>query len=88
MSATIATVAALAGLALVAAIIRAIALARRADEIAERHWRELTCLRSESGIAFFPTAEARLELEVTLTEVLELERWPAPVPQRRTAALV
>lgn len=64
------------------------AIAHRADEIAERHWQELALLQSDSGVAFFPTAEARLELEMELTEVLELERRPAAAPRRRTAALV
>lgn len=78
----------LAGLALIAAVLRTMAIARRADEIAERHWQELARLQSESGVAFFPTAEARLELEMALTEVLELEPRPAPARLRRTAALV
>lgn len=89
MSAAV-TLLALTGLALVAAVLRTMAIARRADEIAERHWQELSRLHSRSGIAFFPTAEARLELEMTLTEVVELERRPAPPPQqrRRIAVLV
>ena len=66
----------LAGLALIAAVLRTMAIARRADEIAEQHWQELTRLQSDSGVAFFPTAEARLELEMALTEVVELERRP------------
>ena len=89
MSAAILTaLAALAGLALIVAVLRTMAIARRADEIAEQHWQELARLHSNSGIAFFPTAEARLELEVAITEALELERRPAPAPRRRIAALV
>lgn len=86
--AVVLTLVALAGLALIAAVLRAMAIARRADEIAERHWSELARLQSDSGVAFFPTVEARLELEVAITEVLELERRPAPAPRRRIAALV
>ena len=88
MSVAIVTaLAVLAGLALIAAVLRTMAIARRADEIAEQHWQELARLQSDSGVAFFPTAEARLELEMALTEILELEPRPAPA-RRRTAALV
>ena len=80
--ATIAPLASLAGLALVAAVLRTLALARRADDAAVARWRDLTLLQSASGIAFFPTAEARLELELELTEAIELERRPAGGPVR------
>lgn len=74
-------------LAFVAATLRTAAIARRADAISERHWRQLARLHSDSGIAFFPTAEAMLELELALTEVVELERRPPPAPRWRTPAL-
>lgn len=88
MSAIVAALVVLGGLALVAGVLRTMAIARRADEIAERHWRELALLHSDSGVAFFPTAEARLELEMAITEVIALERRPAPASGRRIAALV
>ena len=78
----------LAGLALIAAVLRTMAIARRADENAERHWQELAQLQSDSGVAFFPTTEARRELEVALTEIVELEPRPLLARRRRTAALV
>lgn len=62
-----------AWLLLVVAVLRAMAIARRADEQADLHWSELTHLQSDSGVAFFPTTDARLELELAIYEVLELE---------------
>jgi hypothetical protein len=85
--AIVAVLVAPAGLALIA-VLRTMTIARRADEVAERHWHDLARLQSDSGVAFFPTVEARLELEAVLTEVIELERRPAAAPRRRTAALV
>ena len=74
----------LAGLLTIAAVLRAMAIAKCADEDAERHWRELGELHSQSGIAFFPTAYAQVELEMAIKELLELE--PRVPPPRRTGA--
>jgi hypothetical protein len=81
--AIVTSVVGLAGLVVVGLAV----IAGRADETGDRHWRDLAQLQSDSGVAFFPTAEARLELEVALTEVLELERRPASARRRRTTAL-
>ena len=88
---TLVALVALAGLGLVAGVLRTMAIARHADEVAERHWQELAHLQSASGVAFFPTVDARLELERAITDVLELERRPvrpARPARRRTVALV
>jgi hypothetical protein len=69
--ATLAIVAAVTLVVLVS-VLRTMAIVRHADENSEHHWRALSHLQSESGVAFFPTAEARLELEVVLKETLEL----------------
>ena len=71
--ANLAPVAITAGLLLVVAVLRTMAMARRADEQADLHWGELTHLESASGVAFFPTTDARLELELAIYEALELE---------------
>ena len=76
-------IAALLGwLLLVAGVLRVMAIAKRVDALAERHWAELAQLHSESGAAFFPTPDARLELEMAISEVVEIERKPV---RRRTA---
>src|SRR3954453_3421461 len=59
-------------LLLVAGVLRSMAIARRADELADRHWEQLARMHSESGIAFFPTSDARLELGMAMAEVLDL----------------
>ncbi|HEX8744001.1 MAG TPA: hypothetical protein VF712_12785 [Thermoleophilaceae bacterium] len=64
----------------VTGVLRAMAIARRADELADRHWEQLSRMRSESGIAFFPTVDARLELELAISDLVALER---SVPRRR-----
>ena len=64
------------GLLLVVAVLRVMAHVHRADELADRQWDELTRLESESGVAFFPTADARLELELAMADVVVLERPP------------
>lgn len=84
---TLGALAGLVGLALVAAVLRTMAIAKRADENADDHWHELSHLQSSSGVAFFPTVEARMELEMALTEVLEVARPPARASRRRTAAM-
>ena len=53
--------------------LRAMAMVRHADEQAARQWDDLARLQSESGIAFFPTLHARLELELAISELVELE---------------
>ena len=55
-----------------AAILRLLALARRAQT--EPAWDDLARIHSPSGRAFFPTTEARLELELAIYEVTRLER--------------
>jgi hypothetical protein len=73
------------GLLLVVALLRVMAHVHRADEIADRQWEELTHLESESGVAFFPTVDARLELELAMADVVELARRP-PRPARASRA--
>ena len=46
--------------------LKAVAAARRADELEDRNWAQLGRMHSQSGIAFFPTSHARLELEVAI----------------------
>jgi hypothetical protein len=48
------------------------AMARRTDERTEGQWQRLGRIRSQSGIAFFPTSHARLELEVEISESIDL----------------
>lgn len=64
----------IAWLLLTVAVLRVMARARRADELADEQWEELARLHSASGVAFFPTAHARVELERAMAEAVELER--------------
>ena len=73
------------GLLLVVAVLRVMAHVHRADELADRQWEALARLESESGVAFFPTTDARLELELAMADVVELARRP-PRPARASRA--
>ncbi len=66
--------AATAWFATVVVTLRTMAIARHADEAADRHWEELTCLRSASGVAFFPTRGARRELERAIRDLIGAAR--------------
>ena len=74
---TLLVTALLAWILLVTCVLRTMSMARQADELADRHWEELARLHSPSGIAFFPTTDARIELELAISEALELERAAA-----------
>lgn len=82
MSTTLTYLALLAQCLLItAAMLRAMVLASRADRAADNHWQDLKQLQSDSGVAFFPTAEARLEFELTLSEAIAVGRQASP-PRR------
>ena len=55
-------------------VLRAVALARHSDELASRQWERLARMRSASGTAFFPTAGARLELELAIADAVSGRR--------------
>ena len=56
-----------------AVVLRTMAIASGADAASTRHWRQLSHMHSIDGIAFFPTIDARLELELAIREVVDLE---------------
>lgn len=89
MSTTLTYLAILAQCLLITAVmLRAMVIASRADRAADSHWQDLQQLQSDSGVAFFPTAEARLELELTLSEAIEVEREASrPRRKRHSSAL-
>src|SRR5688572_10642517 len=84
-SAPILITAVVIGLLLVVAVLRVMAHVHHADELANRQWEELALLESESGVAFFPTPDARLELELAMADIVEFERRPPP-PVRASRA--
>jgi hypothetical protein len=55
---------------LMTGVLRTLRMARRLDELTARQWERLAKLHSASGVAFFPTRDARLELEVAIVEAL------------------
>ena len=69
----------LGSILLVTGVLRTLALARRIDELTARQWRRLARMHSGSGIAFFPTRDARVELEVAIADAVHA----APSPERR-----
>lgn len=75
----------LAWVLLVTGVLRTMRLARRADELASRQWRRLAQMHSARGVAFFPTSEARVELEVAIAEAMGLRRHAT---RRRAASTV
>ena len=58
----------------VTGVLRTLALARRLDELTARQWHRLAEMHSRSGIAFFPTREARVELEGAMEDAVDLVR--------------
>ena len=58
---------------LVSGVLRTMRMARRVDELTARHWERLARLHSASGVAFFPTRDARVELEVAIADA---SRYP------------
>ena len=71
---------------LVTGVLRTLRLGRRLDELTERQWERLAQLHSESGVAFFPTSDARLELEVAIAEAMGTRARPARQRRRLGAA--
>jgi hypothetical protein len=59
-----------AWIVLVVVVLRAMAIAKRADAMADRQWEELARLRSASGVAFFPTRSSRRELELAIRDLI------------------
>jgi biopolymer transport protein ExbB/TolQ len=55
---------------LVAGVLRTMRIARHVDELAARQWDGLARIRSATGIAFFPTSYARVELEVAIADAV------------------
>ena len=62
----------LLSLALVACVLAVLGLVRSADERTDRHWEELSRMRSDSGMQFFPTSEAPRELERAIADAVHL----------------
>jgi biopolymer transport protein ExbB/TolQ len=67
-------------------VLRTMAIARRADDLTARQWERLAHMHSQSGIAFFPTNHARLELEVAIAYVVRGRQRDARRRRGRTAA--
>jgi hypothetical protein len=59
---------------LVTGVLRTLAVARRIDELTSRQWHRLAQMRSDSGVAFFATREARVELEAAMADAVHLAR--------------
>ena len=55
-------------------LLRTMSIARRVDELTARQWRRLARMRSSDGVAFFPTTESRLELEVAIADAIGARR--------------
>lgn len=66
--------AALVWIVLVIAVLRVMAIARGADEDADIQWEELSRIRSQSGVAFFPTRSSRRELELAIRDMIGVAR--------------
>ena len=62
----------LGSILLVAGVLRTLLIARRIDELTARQWRRLAQIHSDGGSAFFPTRDARVELEVAIAESVQL----------------
>jgi hypothetical protein len=69
----------LGSILLLTGVLRTLLIGRRVDELTARHWRRLAQIQSTGGSAFFPTRDARVELEVAIAQSVEL----ADSPERR-----
>ena len=59
---------------LVTAVLGALVVASRSDESTKRQWDRLGHMHSATGIAFFPTRKARVELEAAMADAVRLAR--------------
>jgi hypothetical protein len=66
----------LGSILLVTGFLRTLALASRIDELTARQWHRLARMRSGSGIAFFPTRDARVELEAAIADAVHVAQGP------------
>jgi hypothetical protein len=62
---------------LVTGVVRVLRIARHADRLAQDLWQELARMHSDRGMAFFPTIEARRDLETSIADAIALERRAA-----------
>ncbi|HKP91592.1 MAG TPA: hypothetical protein VJT75_16620 [Thermoleophilaceae bacterium] len=85
MSSTALIAAPLVWALLVTGVLRTMRIAERTDELAARQWRRLAGMHSASGVAFFPTSEARVELEAAIAEATDLRRSTPRGRRARTA---
>jgi hypothetical protein len=72
---------------LVTGVLRTLAIARRIDELTSRQWYRLAQMHSDSGVAFFATREARVQLEAAMADAVHLACPHSSTRRARSASL-